>query len=92
MSRVATLYVRDVPERLYKRLRARARTNGRSLNAEVLAILERIDAEVGDAEISRRLAEIAKRVRRPEDAPHGEDLVRQGRDERDQKLRRLGGF
>ena len=38
MGRVATLYVRDVPEKLYKRLRARARRNGRSLNAAVLEL------------------------------------------------------
>jgi plasmid stability protein len=32
--------MRDVPEKLYKRLRARARRNGRSLNAEVLELID----------------------------------------------------
>ena len=36
---MATLYVRNVPQDLYRRLRARARHNGRSINAESLEIL-----------------------------------------------------
>lgn len=92
MRRVATLYVRDVPDRLYKRLRARARRNGRSLNAEVLDILEDAAARhERAATITNRLAEIAKRVKLPPDAPKAEDVIREGREERDRKLgKRLG--
>nr|BAL57940.1 hypothetical protein HGMM_F53C10C14 [uncultured Acetothermia bacterium]BAL58554.1 hypothetical conserved protein [Candidatus Acetothermum autotrophicum] len=38
---MATLHVRNVPDRLYEALKARAQADGRSLSAEVLTILER---------------------------------------------------
>ena len=37
---MATLYVENVPEELYKALRARARERHRSMAAEVLSLLE----------------------------------------------------
>lgn len=75
------LYVRDVPDGLHEKLRARARRNGRSLNAEVLAILEQTGELEEDAvEITRRLQEIARRVNLPPDAPKPEDLIRRDRD------------
>jgi plasmid stability protein len=80
---VATLYVREVPERLYKRLRARARRNGRSLNAELLEVLEDVVERAEDAEaITRRLAEIAAEIKWPEDAPTPERMIREDRDSR----------
>jgi plasmid stability protein len=83
MRRVATLYVRDVPERLYKRLRERARRNGRSLNAEVIEILEGTDARDSEAAaVTRRLAELAKRIDFPADAPKPEEIIRAERDRR----------
>ena len=83
MSNVATLYVRDVPEGLYKRLRARARRNGRSLNAELIDILEDVAVREGDAEaITRRLAELAAEINWPEDAPPPEQFIREDRDSR----------
>jgi plasmid stability protein len=83
MNNVATLYVRDVPERLYKSLRARARRNGRSLNAEVLEVLGDVVERTEDAEaITRRLAEIAAEINWPEDAPAPERMIRQDRDNR----------
>jgi len=81
MSDVATLYVRDVPERLYKQLRARARRNGRSLNAEVLEIIdEAVRRELSSKEITDRLAELAAEINLPPDAPRPEDLIREARD------------
>ena len=78
---MATLYVRDVPERLYKRLRARARQNGRSLNAEVLEILEDVAAREEDAvAITERLRQLAYKINLPPDAPKPEDLIRWDRD------------
>jgi plasmid stability protein len=80
---VATLYVREVPERLYKRLRARARRNGRSLNAEVIEILEGTAARDAEAAtVTRRLAELAKRIDLPVDAPKPEEIIRSERDRR----------
>jgi plasmid stability protein len=80
---MATLYVRDVPERLYKRLRARARRNGRSLNAEVLELIdEAVLRELTSDEITDRLAELAAEIDLPPDAPRPEDIIRQERDRR----------
>jgi len=78
---MATLYVRDVPDRLYKRLRARARHNGRSLNAEVLEILEGVAARDDDAmEITERLRQLSYKIDLLPDAPKPEDLIRRDRD------------
>ncbi len=41
MTAVATLYVRNVPAEVYADLQAWADENGRSVNAEMLALLER---------------------------------------------------
>jgi plasmid stability protein len=80
---MATLYVRDVPEKLYKRLRARARRNGRSLNAEVLELIdEAVQREPTSDEITERLAELAAEIDLPPDAPRPEDIIRQERDRR----------
>ena len=80
---MATLYVRDVPERLYKRLRARARRNGRSLNAEVLELIdEAVLRELTSDEITDRLAELAAEIDLPPDAPKPEDIIREERNRR----------
>src|SRR5512133_2644416 len=86
---MATLYVRDVPEKLYKRLRARARRNGRSLNAEVLELIdEAVLRELTSDEITDRLAVLAAEIDLPSDAPRPEDIMRQERDRRERGLRR----
>ena len=83
MTGVATLYVRDVPEKLYKRLRARARRNGRSLNAEVIELIdEAVLRELTSDEITDRLAELAAEIDLPPDAPRPEDIIREERDRR----------
>jgi hypothetical protein len=82
MSAMATLYVRDVPPELYEEIKRWAKGAGRSVNAEVLALLER--------EAVRRMkhsdwwqsvldlqAEIGPL---PADAPHAEDIIREDRD------------
>ena len=80
---MATLYVRDVPEKLYKRLRARARRNGRSLNAEVLELIDAaVLRELTSDEITDRLARLAAEIDLPPDAPRPEDIIRQERDRR----------
>jgi plasmid stability protein len=80
---VATLYVRDVPEKLYKRLRARARRNGRSLNAEVLELIdEAMLRELTSDEITDRLAKLAAEIDLPADAPRPEDIIREERNRR----------
>jgi plasmid stability protein len=80
---VATLYVRDLPERLYERLRSRARRNGRSVNAEVIHVLQDVIERERDAElITRKLAQHAKEINLPSDAPKPEDIIREERDSR----------
>jgi plasmid stability protein len=80
---VAALYVRDVPEKLYKRLEARARRNGRSLNAEVLELIdEAVLREPTSDEITDRLAELEAQIDLPPEAPRPEDIIRQERDRR----------
>jgi plasmid stability protein len=75
--------VRDVPEKLYKRLRARARRNGRSLNAEVLELIdEAVLRELTSDEITDRLAELAAEIDLSPDAPRPEDIIRQERNRR----------
>jgi plasmid stability protein len=80
---VATLYVRDVQDKLYKRLLARARRNGRSLNAEVLELIdEAVLRELTSDEITDRLAELAAEIDLPPDAPRPEDIIREERNRR----------
>ncbi len=77
------LHIRNVPEEVYAALRVQAKARGRSINAEVLDILERF------AEHQRLHESIAERLRRrtlrinlPPDAPKPEDLIREDRDRR----------
>jgi antitoxin FitA len=80
---VPALHVRNVPDDVVEALRERARTNGRSLNAELVALLSegaRRPRERGV--LTQRLAEIAARVNLPPDAPRPEDLIREDRDSR----------
>jgi plasmid stability protein len=83
MTEVPALHVRNVPSDVLDTLRDRAKRNGRSLNAEVVTLLEaaaRRDRERGA--LTRRLAEIAARVDLPPDAPQPEDIIRELRDSR----------
>lgn len=83
MSNVPALHIRDVPPDVVDALRESARSRGRSLNAELVALLSdgaRRHRERGT--LTRRLAEIAARVNLPPDAPKPEDLIREDRDSR----------
>jgi len=82
MRGVATLYVRNVPVELYTELQRWAADSGRSVNAEVLALLER------EAEERRRTSEWFERLlalRRDlkltdDDADFAIRAIREGRD------------
>ena len=77
------VHIRDVDEAVLATLRELARENSRSLNAELVAILEERAARHRQrGEITRRLAEIAARINLPPDAPKPEDLIRADRDNR----------
>ena len=82
---MATLYVENVPEDVYKALRKRARENHKSIAAEVIALLKQnIPTE---AELKRRrefydrLAELrAKPPLTPGPFPSAEEMIREDRD------------
>ena len=78
ISGVGTLYVRDVPEPTLERLRGRARSNGRSVNAEVLEILEQVTAWEDAELITQRLEELAARASVP--SPRIDELIRKDRE------------
>ena len=80
---MVTLHISDVPDELYKRLRARARRNGQSLNAEVLQIIDdAVLREVSSEEVTDRLAELAGEIDLPVDAPRPEEILREERSRR----------
>jgi len=77
------LHIRDVPSEVVEALRERARASGRSLNAELVALLAEEARRYRErGTLTRRLAEIAARVNLPPDAPRPEDLIREDRDSR----------
>lgn len=81
--KMPAVHIRDVDEAVLATLREAARENDRSLNAELVATLEeRAGRHRQRGEMTRRLAEIADRVRLPPDAPKPEDLIRADRDSR----------
>jgi plasmid stability protein len=77
------LHIRNVPTDVLEALRRRAKRNGRSLNTEVLRLLaENAESEYEGAPITARLAEIARRIDLPPDAPRPEEFIRRDRDSR----------
>jgi plasmid stability protein len=91
MIRMATLYIRNVPPEVYEALKARAKREGRSVNAEALLALEELtEEERGRAAIDRFLAlgkEIGKKM--PPDGPSVVEIIRQMREERTEHLMRV---
>jgi plasmid stability protein len=82
---VAELHVRGIPPELHERLRERASAEGRSLSAEVVAILRRVlDPPVAGSKRSDaidRLRRIQARNQLAPDQRAAEHLVREDRDE-----------
>jgi plasmid stability protein len=82
---MATLYVENVPEDVYKALRKRAKENRKSIAAEVIALLKQsIPTEVElkrRREFYDRLAELrAKPPLTPGPFPSAEEMVREDRE------------
>jgi plasmid stability protein len=87
-----TLYIRNVPPEVYEALKARAKREGRSVNAEALVALEELAERERGREAVDRLWEIAQRIKRQPGDPSAGELIRQMRDERSEELwRRLYG-
>ncbi|MFA6244096.1 MAG: hypothetical protein WC655_24345 [Candidatus Hydrogenedentales bacterium] len=78
-----TLYVREIPDSLYKLARETAAAQGRSLSSYVVTVLEQaMEDEQKRRARSEALTSIRRRRRRlPEDAPDSVTIIRQIRDE-----------
>jgi len=79
------LHVRNLSAELHERLRKQAIADGRSMSAEVIAILQQALQDVGDQRAGQRAAierlrEIRRRSWLPDEMPRAEQLVRQDRD------------
>ncbi|HXX00500.1 MAG TPA: hypothetical protein VEJ00_04750 [Candidatus Acidoferrales bacterium] len=82
---MATLYVENVPDDVYKALRKRAKANRSSIAAEVIALLQR---NIPTAEELRERREFARRMREissreplsPGPFPSAEEMIREDRD------------
>jgi plasmid stability protein len=82
---MATLYVENVPEDLYKALRQRARQNRKSIAAEVLALLQENIVTAAELESRQQFLRRAQRFRSrsPRSAgpfPSTEEMQREGRE------------
>lgn len=69
-----------LPDDLYARLRKKAGAEGRSINAEIVSILERELARPDPTEFMRKLDELRSRWTIPPGAPMPEDIIRADRD------------
>lgn len=79
---MATLHVRNVPERTYEALRERATERHSSISAEAIRLIERA-LRTDLVRVNDLLAQIeATRVQARPGAPSAADLIRQDRDER----------
>jgi plasmid stability protein len=82
---MATLYVENVPDDIYKALRKRARTNRTSIAAEVISLLEHFVPTTEELKRRRefydRMAELrAKPPLTPGPFPSSEEMIREDRE------------
>jgi|GraSoiStandDraft_55_1057291.scaffolds.fasta_scaffold673416_2 hypothetical protein len=81
MSVMATLYVRDVPPEIYEEVKRWAEGSGRSVNAEVLALLEReAERRKKNGEWWQSVLDLQSEISLSPNAPRPEDLIREDRD------------
>ncbi len=83
---MATLYVREIPDKLYKQARKIALLQGRSLSAYVMLMLqEAVEDEQRRQSNAKVLARIRRRRRAlPDDAPDSVSMTRQLRSQNDE--------
>ena len=82
---MATLYVENVPDEIYKALRKRARANRKSIAAEVISLLE--ENIPTEEELNRRRKAFAGLARlramqplSPDPFPSAEQMIREDRE------------
>ena len=81
MKNMATLYVRNVPETLYAQLARWAEESGRSVNNEVLALLEgEAERRAQHSEWFQKVLALQTAFTLPPDAPDSVDIIRKDRD------------
>jgi len=85
-----TLYIRNVPPEVYEALKARAKREGRSVNAEALTILERVaDRERrGETPLQDRIRAAAREIDLVGDAADVVTLLRRARDVAEEEVMR----
>jgi plasmid stability protein len=87
MTEVPTLHIRNVPGGVYQALRERATRGHRSLNAEVIDLLEKsLAMELETERLRAQLEEFRREWLAPDDAPTPEEMIRAGREERDRRI------
>jgi plasmid stability protein len=93
MTRMPTLYIRNVPVEVYEALKARAKREGRSVNAEALKILEDVAEQEPDPRVLvAEIRELCKELKRAPGDPTAEEVIRILRDSGEEALeRRLRG-
>jgi plasmid stability protein len=79
---VPTLHIRGVPVALYERLRRGAAAHGRSLNAEVVAVLDEATGQRSWGEVFASIDARAERLGLRDVRPEPDELVREDRDSR----------
>jgi plasmid stability protein len=82
---MATLYVENVPDDLYKALRQRARANRKSIAAEVITLLEQNIPTEEEMKRRRKFVKELERIRssvtpRPGPFPSAEEMIREDRE------------
>lgn len=80
---MATLHVRNVPEKLYKRIRKLAEDENRSLTAEVIQLLSQglqaREARRGTVEVIERIRQRAQKIELPRGWKDSAELLREDR-------------
>ena len=78
---VATLYVRNLPAGLYDQLRQWAEENQRSVNAEVIELLQReAERRQADRDVARSLAAYFEKYGDQPVESNAVELIREGRE------------
>ena len=76
---VPTLHIRNVPPKLYEALKLRAGLSGRSLNAEVIALLDKsVGPQLSGEEFLKKLKRL--QIELPPGVPLPEEIIREHRD------------
>jgi antitoxin FitA len=78
---VATLHVRNVPDDVYEALRARAKSEGRSINAETIAVL-REALRPSPKDLLEEIRSLRARTMLPSGRFAPERIIREDRDAR----------